>query len=931
MNSYGDQQSARARARVPGPAGVPTPDDDQRYDEAPDSYRSPQSRPAGGRASVSGAASVGAAPTGRASVGTAPAGRASVGSASVGSARVGAHAPVGRPAGEDGYARPGTPGRAVVARAAVRPTPGYNGMGELGGPAGGGPVGGGPGGGGPGGGGRGDRNDPGRRAKRRRRTNILTAAAAVLVILLGAGVVGGTYFFDDVKFEAPKAGSQTTQIFYSDGKTPIANIGEQNRSVVPEPSINPVVKNAVMAAEDKNFLEHGGIDMKGIARAAWNNFSGGDTQGASTITQQYARDVAKLKEISYNRKLREAVIARKMETSYSKAEILGGYLNAVYFGRGAYGIEAAAKAYFGKSVLTPPASKNAVTAAEAAVLASVIKQPEPVAGGHKGYDPQNNPEAALERWNYTLNNMVEKGWLDAAARPTQYPKFLKFDPEKCKSGCVNNNKPAGKIIKYVIKELEAMGISKEEWQQGGLQVTTTIDPKVQKAAEDTVRRSNDESPMHDLAKTYRPAVVAINPENGRVLAYYGGPDKVGWDYAGPNYNDTGKFVGGGRPPGSSFKIYTLLAALKAGYGFDTTWDADKENDRGQKINNSSRENLRCDKRRCPLDTATVESYNFPFYWIADALGQYKVLEAAHDAGINQIEDTNGDFVNLANEKGEKLNSDFGKEVGFGQYAVFPVDHANGIATIANEGVYNKAHFVVKVQKRGKTGLFERYKSEQLRPDKRFERDQISDLDSVLKEIPGHNGRSLRNGRPAIGKTGTWEYSGKKGKKGDNGDAWMVGATPKLAASVWVGNYNSKNEPLPIFLKNGSRMTGGSVPGAIWKMFMDAANEAMDAPVVRFPDRVKTGDPTKTGNGLPPVVVPQTPPDQGGICIPPFCVRNGNGDDNGGQGDNGQPGTDPGDGDVGDGNGGVPPDDGGGDPDRAGGNGAIRDDRTLPVR
>ena len=518
MNSYGDQQSARARARVPGPAGAPTPDDDQRYDEAPDSYRSPQSRSAGGRASVSGAASVGAAPTGRASVGAAPAGRASVGSASVGSARVGAHAPVGRPAGEDGYARPGTSGRPVVARAAVRPTPGYNGMGELSGPAGGGPGGGGPGGGG----GRGDRNDPGRRAKRRRRTNIFTAAAAVLVILLGAGVVGGTYFFDDVALPAPKAESQANTVLAGNGAL-LAKIGEQNRTVVPEQNITDLVEHAVAGAEDKNFYEHGGIDMKGIARAAWNNFSGGDTQGASTITQQYARHVAELKEISYNRKLREAVIARKMESNYDKNEILGGYLNAIYFGRGAYGIEAAAKAYFGKSVTTPVGRSNAITAAEAAVLASVIKQPEPVTGGHQGYDPQNNPTDAQERWNYTLNNMVEEKWITPEQRAAAvYPTKTLKNPKKGNCKTCADDKPIGMIMRHVNRELRAMGISEVEQDRGGLQITTTINLKVQKAAEQAAQRSSKDSPMNGRPKTYQAAVVAIDPENGRVLAYYGG-------------------------------------------------------------------------------------------------------------------------------------------------------------------------------------------------------------------------------------------------------------------------------------------------------------------------------------------------------------------------------------------------------------------------
>jgi membrane peptidoglycan carboxypeptidase len=940
MNPYGEPQSARARASVPGPSGASTPDD------APGSYRTPQGRPSGGRASVGsasvGSASVGSASvggTGRASVGSASVGSASVGSASVGSARVGGRAAVGPPV--DG-GRPGTTGRAAVARAAVRPTPGYNGMGELDGPAGGGPGGNGPGGGGGGRGGRGDRNDPAaKRAKRRRRTNILTAAAAVLVMLLGAGVVGGTYFFDEIDLPAAKTEEQTTQIFYSDGKTAIATIGTQNRSVVPAASINKVVKEAVMAAEDKNFLEHGGIDMKGIARAAWNNFTGGETQGASTITQQYARYAAELKAISYNRKLREAVIARKMESDpkFGKDVILGNYLNTVYFGRGAYGVEAAAKAYFNKSVVTPAGSKNAITVGEAAVIASIIKQPEPVQGGHQGYDPSTNLGPATERWNYTLNNMVEKNWLAAADRPTKIPIPIKYKPGSCGASC-NNNQPSGKIVKYVTRELEAMGIQKSEWQQGGLQVTTTIDQRAQAAAEETVDARKKDSPLNGYEKTYRPAVVAINPTNGRVVAYYGGPDRVGWDYAGPNYNeDTGELLAAGRPPGSTFKIYTLLAALENGYNFETTWDSEKKNKRNQKISNSDRSNLRCDKKRCPLDKATVESYNFPFYWLADEMRPHTVLEAAHKAGITSIQATSGKVIDLSRNNGEKLDRDFDNEVGFGQYAIFPVEHASGIATIAADGVHHPAHFVRSVKKRDpKTGQFKVVKNEKIETERAFGADKISDLDSVLKEIPSHNGKGLRN-RQSIGKTGTWEY--KDGKSGLNGDAWMVGAVPQLAASVWVGNYNSKNEPLPIKLKNGSNMTGGSVPGAIWKMFMDKAIDAMDLPSDQFPARVATVA-TKTGNGLPPVVVetPDVP------CIPPLCFgeNNGNngGDNNGNNGgdgdngnptdnpDNGQPGTgDPGTGDGTPGDGNGTPGDGNGTPGGGGGNGNNGNNRTFP--
>ncbi|MBB4693794.1 transglycosylase domain-containing protein [Paractinoplanes abujensis] len=761
-------------------------------------------------------------------------GAAPVGSASVGAAPVGGRASVGS---------------ASVARAAVRPKP----PGEQS-PAG--PK---------------DPKATKKAAKKRRRTNLLTVAAAVLVIVLGAGVVGGAYFFDDVKFTEPKSEDQVTQIFAADNKTQIATIGNSTRQQVPYASINPVIGQAVMAAEDKNFLDHNGIDMKGIARAAWNNFTGGDQQGASTITQQYARHAAELKEISYNRKLREAVIARKMEDQYSKGEILGRYLNSVYFGRGAYGIEAAVKAYFGpnRSVLTKPGTKGAITAAEAAVIASVIKQPEP-SKTHQGYDPQNNPTDAKIRWQYTINNMLEKGWIKTA--PAKYPTVAKFNPDACRTSC-GNDKATGKIVKYVKQELRAMGINDARQKSGGLRITTTINPGVQKAAETAAMRTSDKSPLRKLDATYKTALVAVDPTNGHVMAYYGGPDGVGWDYAGPNYNSDGDFIGGGRPPGSSFKIYTLLAALSDGYGFDTTWDSEAKKVGGDAINNSSRTNFSCDKRRCPLDEATIQSYNFPFYHLAAALGPDKVAEAAYKAGIQYISSPTkiGARVDLTKTKGDALKQ-YGNEIGYGQYAITALDHANGVATLANEGRFTRAHFVKSVAERDeKTGKFKTIHSERVVFNPSFDPGVVAAIDNVLEKIPGKNGQNLRNGYDAIGKSGTWEY--KDGKSGQNGDAWWVGATPHLAATVWIGREKQVKDQmqlLPIYKPNSKKgMTGGSTPGDTWKVFMDLANKALDAEKTPFPPDVKVGDPNKKGNGLDPL--PEAPTNGcilGGTICPP---------------------------------------------------------------
>src|SRR5581483_7911841 len=246
--------------------------------------------------------------------------------------------------------------------------------------------------------------------------------------------------------------------------------------------------------EDKNFYRHHGIDMTGVARAAWNNLTGGQTQGGSTITQQYARQAAGDLEISYARKLREAVMARKLEDKYTKEQILSFYLNTVYFGRGAHGIGAAAEAYFGI-----PADKiETLTVAQAAVLGAALRQPE----GKNGYDPANNLDNAKGRWAYVLDNMIEMNWLTAQERAAlKYPlpkdpnnpqpgELQKVDHAKAGSAWGYNDRATGHIVKYIDDELDRMGILKSlqdqglpDWQNAGLRVVTTIDPRAQAALE----------------------------------------------------------------------------------------------------------------------------------------------------------------------------------------------------------------------------------------------------------------------------------------------------------------------------------------------------------------------------------------------------------------------------------------------------------------
>ncbi|MEV6843022.1 transglycosylase domain-containing protein, partial [Actinoplanes sp. NPDC051411] len=613
---------------------------------------------------------------------------------------------------------------------------------------------------------------------------------------------------------------------------------------------------------------HHGIDMKGIVRAAWNNFTGGATQGASTITQQYARHVANLKAISINRKLREAVIARKLESQYDKNQIMGMYLNYIDLGEGRQGIEAAAQGYFGKSVTTPAGQKNAITAYEAAVLASIIKQPYPVKGGAAGFDPNYNLTGAKGRWEYTMKNMLDMGWITQQQYDQRkYPAVRKPSTDTCKTCAAD--KPVGMVIRHVKAELNAAGISDSAFEQGGLTVTTTIDPQVQKAAENAGSRKSADSPMHKLSSKYQSAVIGIDPQTGRVLGYYGGDDPNGLDYAGYLSGD-GTEINGGQSPGSSFKIYTLAAGLQEGLSFDSTWDADRRRRNNTVINNAGADpGELCDGngRDCDLETATIKSYNFPFYWIADAIGRGKVIQAAKEAGLKHLfQDGKHTPVDLTrtDEKTWTRSGYFDNEVAFGQYRVVPLEHAEGVATIVNQGVHHNAHFVKSVTRvDADTGAKETLLTENTSGNRVFTADTMSNESAVMGEVVKADGRDLNGGRESIAKSGTWEFDdGRDGHIG-SGDCWFVGGIPQLAVTVWVGASGKKLEMHEPKEYGGRDMAGAGTPARIWDMFLNASAKAKGYDKKDFPPRQKTGDPTRFGNGVAP---PPPPPADTNDCF-----------------------------------------------------------------
>ncbi|MFD0974927.1 transglycosylase domain-containing protein, partial [Plantactinospora endophytica] len=836
-----------------------------------------------GRARVGGRAGVGSAsvPDAPGSGGGYGAGRASAGRASVGTASV------------SGGGANGSAGRARVGRAVVPVSPaGPGGPDDPNGPGRRGRRGGGD-------------LDPAaqKRAKKRKRVNMLIAAFAVFIMLAGGGVVAATWYSTNVPMPDQLPLPLATTIYAANKKNIVAKLGDENRQIVTSKQIPAHVQRAVAAAEDRNFYRHDGVDYVGIARAAWNNFTGGSKQGASTITQQYARNAYEnLQDDSYQRKVKEAILASKLNDQFDKDEIMQHYLNTIYFGRGAYGIEIAALTYFNKS-----ASK--LTVAEGAVLAAVIKQPQiDTSTGHKGFDPADNPEEAKGRWEYVLNGMVEEKWLTPEERAkTAYPKI---QPRKSANEAFGVKTPRGNVVNYVKAEMAERGLCtlgpatptkvdcSSALRDGGYKITTTIDWKMQTEAENAAQRKKG-SPIYDEPKNLMSALVSVEPKSGKVLAYYGGDSGADYDYAGLNTDGAGT-VSGGHPPGSSFKVYTLAAAINEKISIDSIWDARPFTVKGTKIKvqNAGRDVTKTCDQACTLKESTIKSYNVPFYHLTEKIGADKVLSMARQAGVRTMWETKDNppkWHDLTKEKPEELAPEpFFNVVAYGQYPITVLDHANGLATLANGGVYNKAHFIQLIEQQDpETGQWKKIGGAKADPKQRISKDVADEVTSVLKNIPKDNNGNLE-GREEAGKTGTWEYN----QTDDNAHAWMVGYTPQVATAVWVGSKDPKKPQIKT--KGGANIGGSGLPAEIWRKYMSKALAGKDA--MSLPDSKDIGD-KEAGNGKKKETPPPVDPNAGGgnpggnnpggnnpICQgpnPPPLICPGNGGNPGGDGPGGE--------------------------------------------
>ncbi|MFC8177576.1 transglycosylase domain-containing protein [Rhodococcus sp. NPDC057297] len=646
-----------------------------------------------------------------------------------------------------------------------------------------------------------------------RRTLYVLVALGLIVPILTFMVA---YTVEDVPRPGDIKTNQVATILASDGTTELGRVvpPEGNRTDVTIDQIPLHVRNAVLSAEDRDFYSNPGFSITGFGRALRDNVLGRDSAGGgSTITQQYVKNALVGSERTLTRKMRELVISSKMARQWSKDDILAAYLNTIYFGRGAYGIAAASTAYFGKPV-------DQLTIEEGAVLAATIQQPS-------GLDPEFNPEGAQSRWDYVLDGMVSQGNIDQAQRAAMvYPPWI---PSSAASNDDTDSGPNGLIKAQVLRELSAAGVSEQDLNTEGLQITTTIDPAAQAAAIDAVN-SNLEGEPGDL----RTASVSIDPRTGAVKSYYGGADGRGFDFAQS-----------GLQTGSSFKVFGLAAALDQGIPLSQMYDSSPLTVNGISIGNVEGESC----GTCTIAEALKRSLNTSFYRMQLAMdnGPQSIADMAHKLGV--AEEIPGVGPTLTEGDGVGPNNG----IVLGQYQSRVIDMASAYATLAASGIYHAPHFVQRVVTADGTVLLDRGAE----PGQQVVPAAVADnVTAAMRPIAGYsNGHNLAGGRQSAAKTGTAQL----GDTGENKDAWMVGYTPSLSTAVWVGT----EQGLPLQNSYGGSIYGSGIPSDIWKDTMDGTLEGTTNETFPTPEPIagQAGVPQYSAPAAPTTVAPtsEAPP------------------------------------------------------------------------
>lgn len=563
--------------------------------------------------------------------------------------------------------------------------------------------------------------------------------------------------------------SLTSVVYAADGSVLAEFHAAENRLLVDYEDIPRHLRDAVVAIEDERYWLHLGVDLQAVARALIENVEAeGVVQGGSTITQQYLKNTLLTPDVTLDRKLTEAALALRLEAGLTKEEILGNYLNTVYFGNGAYGVGAAAATYFGKQV-------DELDLAESALLAGFIQSPSRT-------DPYRYPEAAAERRRVVLQKMAELGWAadDAVATADASPVRIiaKKPPEAVRFPYFTEE------VKRRLLDDPALGATATDRYnalfRGGLQIHTTLEPSVQLAAEQAMTSIlPDDGPSGALA--------AIEPRTGYVRALVGGRDFYDEDDPSAQFNLATQ---GRRQPGSSFKPFVLATALEQNMTLGAVFAGGSEttvetNSGPWLVENYNGLNF----PELTLMEATVFSVNVVYAHLVNAVGPDRVANLAEAAGID--------------EDLEPLHS-----IALGAQEVSPLQMASAYGTFAADGTHVEPVLVTHIETHEGVNLFEAVPV----VTEAFEKDVAVGVTTALTEVVARGtGQQAGIGRPVAGKTGTSQA---------HRDAWFVGYTPELAAAVWIGfpeGQISMEPPATPFT-----VTGGTWPAQIWSRFATSA-------------------------------------------------------------------------------------------------------------
>lgn len=581
---------------------------------------------------------------------------------------------------------------------------------------------------------------------------------AVALALAGGLIAAGVMYVSATKnlpdLSNPTKGQDQTSVIYDrNGDVMTELYAEQNRTDVTFDQIPVQLRQAVISTEDQRFYEHKGVDPLSIARALWVDITQGKRHGGSTITQQYIVNTFVERENTLTRKFKEAVLAYHLEKEYSKDEILTMYLNAIYFGHGAYGVQSAAETYFGKNV-------GNLTLAECAMIGGVIKSPGQ-------YSPRIDPNAANTRRSTVLGQMLEEGYIDQTEHDAAVAEEFSLAQPR-----VDTVTPAPYFVEWV-KQTLIDEYGPDRVFKGGLHVTTTIDLRMQQAAEDAIAAELD------LEGDPSASIVAIDPRTGEVLAMVGGRD-----FATQQYNVA---VQGHRQPGSSFKPFVLVAGLENNVSPEQTYESgparlDIPGGQVWKVTGSSAGGP------VRLRQATEKSVNSVFAQLILEVGANKVAETAMRLGIA----TDVKAV---------------PAIALGSQEVTPLEMASAYGTLANQGTHIPPYGILEVKDAADEVLqtADAQGTEAVSPAVAY-----LTTDILRGVISKGTGTAANISRPAAGKTGTTQAYR---------DAWFCGYTPQLAASVWVGYTEGQIEMTNV---HGRKVTGGSFPAEIWARFMKAA-------------------------------------------------------------------------------------------------------------